>query len=1751
MHIRKKRNKKALAVFFLGLLAYETCFPAVAYALTSGPTSPEATSFEPVDTTDMVNLQTGDFTYNTPIIEVPGPEGGYPLSLSYHAGIQNDEEASWVGLGWTLNPGAITRSVNGYADDWANSQQQKRDFWAGTTSRSFGVDIGIGLGPANVSLGTTFTSHNGEGFSVDFKPSLSVSKSVGILPGVNIGSALSTDFKSVKFEGVRINGGGIGSLGISLASKEVTATASMRNNNGKSFYSSTAGKVNSTSGGWQTPTFNFGVLTFAIGSQYYRNWSDNTAIVGAYGSIYSSNGLSATNFNSTTFDSYYLPDNGANVFATPDVEYQVGAAMPDFDNYMVNAQGLNGAIRPYVYKANVAGLNRTLGISDVKNWQIVNGGSTPVAPVGRPITYKIPSSALGNANPKTKFRFIKDFSNTYRQAFTNFVDGSLAGVFDANPVYGDGLLSSYDPTENYLEGSKHIEYYTNAQIIDLTAKAKGFVNVSPDNSLGFTRLSNSMIGGFSITAANGVTYHFALPALNTGEMTYTEKVKATSTEPARWTKERKDGDYAYTWYLTSITGPDFVDRDGNGVANQGDFGYWVNMGYGKWNNSYNWRNPAEGFMRDVDNEFENFSHGQKELYYLNSITTRTHTAIFEKDLRVDGRGLAARWNAVYSDADPYLGTYSTGSAKTLRLNRILLLNNSDVSAYNIAAGTGLNTDYHYPNNVWDKYDLANTGIEQKCLKIIQFNQDNSLCSQTRNSFSDANVEAKLGKLTLNSINVLGKGGANLLPLTEFSYEDQDLSKFTGTLTFPTTTTAYSSVTTSATPDKALISGDLVNVKMNDGKIYTAYVAAVSQIATSQWGVTISFIGNVNPPSTYVNTAISISRTKNPNYNAEAYDKWGMYKCDYNTNEINLNKNAGRLTTTTSARHTDAWSMRKVSTQLGADLSINYESDTYSQSAIENKTSLVAENFVQDQANNAITFKVNNTTRIPLATLFPVNAKAELTLEHNARNTDTNRDLVIPFVTSTNYTGADSVYYNNIISYTDATTGALLSTFRTPYSKYTNGVFLIKSINEAAQTVTVSCFDPFYFGTPAPLFSPTTNIQLLSIVAGNIYFYRNGSRTYTNYGGGVRVKELSLQDGTQVGTTQYNYNVMDDNISSGVTSYEPNSMEGIKLASVIDNLNNSYEERYRSEFREHLNQSYGKILALSRLLPSPAVMYEYVTVHSQVKNIKSTGMDIYDAPGKTTYQFVVPDANNVSYQLLGSYQNTTMGTRNYSLVDNTAAIGSMRRKIDFDNLGNRLKETISTSSYDESGSATKYSRYNNQGEIMERYISAKLYRSDDGKVRDFAIMTGRTEEPNIMTGEQIIDYKNGTRQTTTYLGYDFYSGQLTRQIETDLYGNAFLTEIIPAYRKYPSMGLKIGASGNKNMLTQTAGTYVYKADAITNAKQSLISASIQTWSNAVPVASIGNTGGTSVQNGTGDYGNVWRKQSNYIWMAEGTNADGLTPIAEFADFNWTNPTSLNAAWKRNLEHTLYDVYSKELEVRDINNNYAASRLGYNDTKILTTGNFGAQNELAFSGAEDDLVNGRFSGFISKGDGTVVTSTTFPVATAHTGYNSLMVNAGKSGFSYDLSPVQSQKNKAHVASVWVKSVDGSVPVASIYSQVSGIPAVYANVVPARKSGDWYQLIIVSNFDISTTTFGCINNGTSAVYFDDFRIRPAMSESTAYVYDKFTGTVTYILDNNNMFTRYEYDAVGRLTATYKETFANGPVKVSENEYNYGKGH
>lgn len=123
----KEKSLKRISVLLLLLFVNQIFFPTVAFAVTGGPGQPELESFTPFNSSDMVDPFSGDFKYNIPLLNVPGPNGGYPINIGYSGNISTEQEAGWVGLGWSLNPGAINRQLRGLPDDFDGSQEVVRE----------------------------------------------------------------------------------------------------------------------------------------------------------------------------------------------------------------------------------------------------------------------------------------------------------------------------------------------------------------------------------------------------------------------------------------------------------------------------------------------------------------------------------------------------------------------------------------------------------------------------------------------------------------------------------------------------------------------------------------------------------------------------------------------------------------------------------------------------------------------------------------------------------------------------------------------------------------------------------------------------------------------------------------------------------------------------------------------------------------------------------------------------------------------------------------------------------------------------------------------------------------------------------------------------------------------------------------------------------------------------------------------------------------------------------------------------------------------------------------------------------------------------------------------------------------------------------------------------------------------------------------------------------------------------------------
>lgn len=258
------------------------------------------------------------------------------------------------------------------------------------------------------------------------------------------------------------------------------------------------------------------------------------------------------------------------------------------------------------------------------------------------------------------------------------------------------------------------------------------------------------IGGFSITNPSGITYHFALPVYDYNYQTW---IGDKSNPSSIYTTVVRSSPYANTWLLTGITGSDFVDRNANGVIDASDWGYWVKFNYGKYSDNYQWKLPygknadsSPVTMVDPTNSSLTYSQGKKQLYYLNSVETRSHVALFIKDTRNDN----------------FDATLSTGS---LKLTEISLLKREDYQA--LFTSNGQPNDSGTINAMWmaGNSTLANF-VTQHALKRIKFTYDYSLCKATSNS-----VDAAKGKLTLKRVSILGGGGAQAVPDYKFDYSN--------------------------------------------------------------------------------------------------------------------------------------------------------------------------------------------------------------------------------------------------------------------------------------------------------------------------------------------------------------------------------------------------------------------------------------------------------------------------------------------------------------------------------------------------------------------------------------------------------------------------------------------------------------------------------------------------------------------------------------------------------------------------------------------------------------------------------------------------------------------------------------------------------------------------------------------------------------------------------------------------------------------
>ncbi len=663
------------------------------FAQTSGATAPEVAQFEPVDITDLVNLATGDFQYALPVGSLPGAPGGtFPLSLNYKAGVRLAQEASWVGLGWNLQPGSISRAVRAYPDDYLAAPIYTTERLRSTYSYS----VGIGFQGANV--GVNWDNHGGfggqvglslgGGLSADYstnnqgQTSFSMSYSVGLGPiNTKFTAGSSGSGVSAKFGGISLDSAGTLGVAVGIASSSIQVS-----NRQYSPY------ISRQSGGSGTI---MGVSLGAYRSSAYRRSfshaygyvhmdkvgrnipatyepslsgpSQNTVIggevTGLPGGLQKAENLLAQSDldrtysdhigNNVSYDTYYQDFNSSEIAPYEEDEetdalnqakaFNADYLSGSFDLYSVAAPGISGLAKP-VYR------KRGLLLPPENTKTLVNDTGFFYFHPYRNLMYALEQGQLNNWPQVIRDYFKED-------DWAHFAEKDFAGMDQDNMVMlnDPGLAEDREPFDLSSPNSdryrrwRYYRRHNQSQRIRYHLDDKGQIeSISVVKNDGVRFVFGVLRDRYGMITAGAAPRNY-------GEERHSRMSKSLGPgTPESKSVERLDQSYAYAWYLAAVTSPDFTDREPIGHYGPEDLGDYATFHYGIGNPGFAWLNPfpSQGEPGDGEPDF-NFtgrsrtdSHyfyerslGSKDLYFPLYAKTRTHMAMFDYSAdRTDNRG---------------------------------------------------------------------------------------------------------------------------------------------------------------------------------------------------------------------------------------------------------------------------------------------------------------------------------------------------------------------------------------------------------------------------------------------------------------------------------------------------------------------------------------------------------------------------------------------------------------------------------------------------------------------------------------------------------------------------------------------------------------------------------------------------------------------------------------------------------------------------------------------------------------------------------------------------------------------------------------------------------------------------------------------------------------------------------------------------------------------------------------------------------
>ncbi|AEV99208.1 hypothetical protein A4D02_35580 [Niastella koreensis] len=809
--------QKASAISVADIKVKKVNSPAhVKGVATTGPTQPEVQSFQSVNSNNLVDPFSGDFSYNIPLLDV----GGYPVNLHYQSGITMDQEASWVGLGWNINPGAISRNMRGLPDDFKGVEKIEKTVYI-KPNRTIGGVVGKGVeifgGPVNIGNDVSVSVfHNTyKGWGLQTARNVSVGIGVGAKGSLSAGLSVANNTQ---------NGTDISpSMGFQLGSKENTLQGSI--NIGTNYNTRTGiqnlqitgqmrAQVNATNnvrladpglGRFSTSiSFSRPSYTPTISIPYNsQGWSfrlkGGTEGMGAFTYQHIQGYMSTQEVKAPVLSLpaygylfYEKANKNPNVLLDFNREKDVtwtdnspNIAVPiyTYDTWSISGEGTGGMFRAYrndigymydhrmVTTSDNYNIGADIGFGDILkaglDYQQIDAYTKNNAWLGDNdlvgvIPFRSADTTFENVyfkNPGEKTAADK----VYQQALggDNLMRVDLAAGNNNKVVTATSQLSlfkngratgkiSFDANTLRKQRDKRSQVisYLNAREaaevgLDKVIKNYGINSFPVSGCAGFTPIQRydsvnrleHHVSEISVLNADGRRYVYGVPVYNRQQVDVTMATDPgdNSTGLVGYTPglenypgndKGKDGyvnrevlpAYSHSFLLSGILSGDYVDLTGDGIT-EDDMGDAVKFNYSEvygLDDAYQWRAPYdlkkasynEGLKTDSRDKKGSYSYGKREVWYLNSVESKTMIATFVLDAdRKDGYGVIDE-------------NGGQGAQKLYKLKEI---------------------------NLYTKADFKKNGANARPIKTVHFEYSYELCRKNPGSVTDS------GKLTLKKI----------------------------------------------------------------------------------------------------------------------------------------------------------------------------------------------------------------------------------------------------------------------------------------------------------------------------------------------------------------------------------------------------------------------------------------------------------------------------------------------------------------------------------------------------------------------------------------------------------------------------------------------------------------------------------------------------------------------------------------------------------------------------------------------------------------------------------------------------------------------------------------------------------------------------------------------------------------------------------------------------------------------------------------